>query len=443
MATLDSSIVNIALPTLTQALHADLGRVKWVVILYLLTITCMLLPFGRLSDLLGRKRVFHCGYLVFTLGSLLCAFSPGLPLLIIARFVQALGASMLMANGPAIITAAFTSNDRGAALGTLSMVVSAGLIAGPGLGGMLIGLFGWRSIFLVNIPIGIFGMALVQKFINDDPKSMKRLSFDWLGGVLQSLLLFSVILFFEPPTLSSLKLLSIQIPHIYLGILVVTFLLAFVQVERRSSAPLFDLSLLKVQTFWAGNLAALLTFVSFSAITVLMPFFLEQSMGLPTHQAGILMTAIPLTILIVAPLSGRLSDRLGGRELSVAGSLVGSATLVAMSGGFGFGIHPAMSTQWIALGLAGIGLAIGLFQAPNNNSIMGSVPLNKIGVASAFLATIRNLGLVIGTSLATGVFSWRMSVTHGDFMHSIHFSYRMAALVACLATIAALSKKKE
>jgi EmrB/QacA subfamily drug resistance transporter len=441
MATLDSSIVNIALPTLTKELSSNLAHVKWVVILYLLVITCLLLPFGRLSDQLGRKRVFQGGYVMFTLGSLLCSFAPNLLLLVAARVIQGIGASMLMANGPAIITAAFPGDGRGSALGTMSMVVSAGLISGPSLGGILISAFGWRSIFLINLPIGIAGCFLVQHFLDPDEKSAGRVPFDWLGAILQSVILLSMIVLFDPPTLS-LGSSSLHLSRIFLGFVVAGMMSIFLAVESVAVAPLFDLSLLRIRTFWTSNLAALLTFVSFSAVTVLMPFFLEEAMHLPTHATGVLMTAVPATILIVAPVSGWLSDRLGGRGLSFAGSLVGALALFGMAGGFGLGVHETMSKHWVVIALAMTGLAIGLFQSPNNNAIMGAVPIHKIGVASAFLATVRNLGLVIGTGLATGIFSWRMDITHGDFVHSLHSTYFIAAGVAALAMIASLGKNE-
>jgi EmrB/QacA subfamily drug resistance transporter len=441
MATLDSSIVNIALPTLTRELSSDLYRVKWVVILYLLVITCLLLPFGRLSDQLGRKRVFQSGYWLFTLGSLLCSFSPHLNLLIAARVIQGVGASMLMANGPAIITAAFLKDGRGGALGTMSMVVSAGLISGPSLGGLLISFFGWRSIFLVNIPFGIAGICLVQKFLDSDRNECVKLNFDWMGAVLQSLLLLCLIVLFDPPTLSFGGAVR-DLSRWHVGIVTFILLVLFIQVEARAVAPLFDLSLLKIQTFWTSNLAALFTFIAFSTVTILMPFFLEQAMHFPIHITGVLMTAVPVTILIVAPISGRLSDHWGGRGLSVIGSLVGAITLFAMAGGIGNGITQTTSSHLVVLALAGMGLAIGLFQSPNNNSIMGAVPLNKIGVASAFLATVRNLGLVIGTGLATGIFSWKMNTTHGDYVGALHFTQLIAAAVAVLAAIASFAKKE-
>ena len=176
MATLDSSIVNIALPTIQVALDTELSRIKWIVILYLLVITCLLLPFGRLSDLLGRKRIFLLGFSIFTVGSTLCAGGDTLMLLLIARVVQAIGAAMLMANGPAIITQTFDPSERGKALGTLAMVVSAGLVAGPSLGGLLLKYLGWTSIFWVNIPVYWESIWFIVLFRTIVPAGIAELS---------------------------------------------------------------------------------------------------------------------------------------------------------------------------------------------------------------------------------------------------------------------------
>jgi EmrB/QacA subfamily drug resistance transporter len=440
MATLDSSIVNIALPTLTVQLSASLTQVKWVVIIYLLTITCFLLPFGRISDQFGRKRIFQTGFWVFTLGSILCSFAPSLSWLVAARMVQGLGAAMLMANGPAIITANFPSNERGGALGTLSMVVSAGLISGPSLGGILITAWGWKSIFLVNVPIGFVGIYLVQYFLKEDLGPLAKPRFDWLGAILQCTLLISIIVLFDPPAISLFGSASHPISRVPLIFFTLGIGAIFVKVESKVPGPLLDLSLLKIRTFWTGNLATLLTFISFSTVTVLMPFFLEQIMAYPTHLAGAYMTSIPLTLLVVAPISGRLSDRLGSRGLSAAGSLVGALTLLTMAGIFGLGLNSGSSHGMIIFTLCAVGLSIGLFQSPNNNAIMGSVPLSKLGVASALLATVRNLGLVVGTGIATGVFTWRMEISHGDFIQSLHFTQSIAGLIFFVAMFVCLGK---
>ena len=442
MATLDSSIVNIALPTLTKVLGSDLHKVKWVVIIYLLVITCLLLPFGRLSDQYGRKRIFQMGFGIFTLGSILCGFSPTLAWLLFSRAVQGVGASMLMSNGPAIITAAFPAGERGRALGTLSMVVSAGLVSGPSIGGMLITHLGWRSIFLVNIPIGLMGFFLVQKYVFWDRLVSETVNFDWIGAFLQMVLLISFISLVDPPLISVSGSVPFFIPRWLLGIVIIALGALFVRVETDAKAPLLDLSLLKIRTFWAANLASFLTFVSYSAVTVLTPFFLEEVLHFAPDRAGLYMTAIPLTIFVVAPVSGHLSDRLGSRGLSSVGALIGATGLFLMSGVFGMGLHPEVGSTGIILGLCSIGLATGLFQSPNNNAIMCSIPPEKLGVGSALLATVRNLGLVSGTGLATKLFSWRYQES-GNFTFALHSAFFVAGVVALGAMFASLAKKRE
>jgi MFS family permease len=224
------------------------------------------------------------------------------------------------------------------------------------------------------------------------------------------------------------------------AVVVVILSLVFIKVESDAKAPLFDLSLLKNRTFWTTNLAGFLTFVAFSSVSVLMPFFLEEVMNFPPQKAGFFMTAIPLTIFVVAPISGRLSDRLGSQELSIAGALVGVIGLFVMSGVVGVGIQEDTSNLGIIMGLCSIGLAIGLFQSPNNNAIMGCVPLHKLGVASALLATVRNLGMVTGTGLSTTLFTWRMTVT-GDFIAAFHTALFTASLIGIGAMFASLGKR--
>jgi EmrB/QacA subfamily drug resistance transporter len=440
MATLDSSIVNIALPTLTKELSSDISQIKWVVVIYLLVITWLLLPLGRLSDQYGRKRIFQLGFIVFTLGSGLCGLSPNLGALLATRAIQAIGAAMLMANGPAIITAAFPAGERGKALGIMAMVVSAGLVSGPSVGGFLISSLGWRSIFLVNLPVGLTGIVLVQRSVHPDRLPKSPVPFDWAGAFLQMFLLTSVMVLVDPPEVTFSGGVPFPAPRVVLAALIIVFLSLFIKVESDARAPLFDLSLLKNRTFWTANLASFLTFVAYSSLTLLMPFFLEEVMHYAPNKAGIFMTAIPLTVFVVAPISGRLSDRLGSKELSVAGALIGSACLFLLAGTMGFGIDENVSRLGIILALCSMGLATGLFQSPNNNAIMSAVPYTKLGVASAMLATVRNLGLTIGTGLATGLFAWRRDQT-GDFVEALHFTFFIAGLIAVGAMLAALAKR--
>lgn len=441
MATLDASIVNIALPTLSRDLIYPIEKIRWVVISYLLVITCLLLPFGRLSDQFGRKRVFQTGLLTFIAGSALCGAAANLGALVAFRGVQALGAAMLMANGPAIITSCFSARERGGALGVMAMVVSAGLISGPALGGLLIHWLGWRSIFLVNLPIGLIGIGLVQAYLSQDFRQKSpRVSFDWFGTLLQTLILGLFIILLDPPHFSAMGGVDFPVPRWGLLLALGLLLAAFVRVERSLPAPIFDFSLLKNNTFWTANLASFLLFVSFSSITVLMPFFLQSVLKYPAKHAGLFMSVIPITIFVIAPLSGRLSDRVGSRGLSILGAGIGALGLFTLSGAFGRGIDEGSQDIWIVVGLATIGLATGLFQSPNNSAIMGSVPPLKLGVASAFLATVRNLGLVTGAGLATTLFSWRMSVVR-EFVQAFHFALFVGGIAALGALFASMGKR--
>jgi len=442
MSTLDSSIVNIALPTLTKIFETPISQVKWVVIVYLLAITVLVLPFGRLSDQYGRKRLFQWGFAIFTLGSFLCGLSATLGWLLFSRMVQGLGCAMLMANGPAIITSVFPQSERGSALGVLSMVVSVGLLSGPPLGGMLVSFFSWKSIFWVNLPIGLVGIFMVGKYFDKAETLPPAKPFDWAGAILQLFILVFFIIIFDPPNISISQTGLTQIPRWLLTSALGLLVFVFYQVEKQSPAPLIDFSLLRNHVFWTSLLASYLVFVSYSSVTVLMPFFLEESLKLDPKMAGLFMAAIPIAIFIVAPISGKMSDRIGTQELSLAGAIIGALVLFMMSGVFGEGVNSQMSSSTTILALASMGLAIGLFQSPNNNAIMGSVPTDKLGVASALLATVRNLGMVTGTGLATAIFSWQLNKTQ-DFVESIHFTQQVAGFIGILSVVAVLVKFKE
>lgn len=440
MSTLDSSIVNIALPTLTNDLVTTITKIKWVVIGYLLAITSLILPFGRLSDHFGRRQVFATGFLIFSFGSMLCGLATDVTFLILSRILQGVGAAMLMANGPAIITSTFPPDERGKALGILAMVVSAGLITGPSVGGILISYIGWRSIFLLNVPIGLIGTILAYRFIRQESGGKVNAPFDWAGAVIQMVALILLIFALDPPEISMSGSAPVSLPSALLAILAFIFGALFVKIETEVKSPILDLSLLKYRTFWTANLAGFLMFVAFSSVTVLMPFFLEEALLFDTAYAGLIMTAIPLTILVVAPLSGRLSDRVGSRGLSATGAGLVALSLFLMSGLLGPGLTSGTSQLYVVVLLCLVGLGTGLFQSPNNNAIMGCVPKNKLGTASAMLATIRNLGMVMGTGMATGIFTWKRATT-GDFVHSLHFAHLLAGVIGVTCLIASLGKK--
>ncbi len=395
MATLDASIVNIALPTILEDLHTNLIFVQWVLEAYLLAITVLLLPFGRLADIVGRKRVYTAGFVVFTLGSGLSGFSRSVEELIAFRILQAVGAAMILANGFAIVTAAFPPWQRGLALGINGTVVAAGFALGPTVGGLLIASLGWPWIFYVNVPIGIVGTAAAWVILNERVLSGDRRQaqqrFDFAGAVTSVLallaLLFALTLGPENGWTSFLVLL--------LSGIFVLLTVAFFVLETRVEQPLVDLSLFRRRTFTAGNVAGVMAFLAISANAFLMPFYLQLVLGYSPLQAGLLLTPTALVLAVVAPASGWLSDRIGARLLSSVGLAINGIALVLL-GSLTVNASYTQVLYWLLL----LGFGQGLFQPPNNSSVMGDVPRDRLGIGSGILAMVRNLGQVVGLAIS-------------------------------------------
>ncbi len=398
MSTLDSSIVNVALPTISGVLQADLSTLQWVVTAYLLTISSLLPVFGRIADLLGRRRVFSLGFLVFTLGSILCGLAPNIWFLIGMRIVQAIGASMLMANSAALIIANFPPKERGRALGLTGTVVALGSLTGPALGGILVGLLNWRSIFFINLPIGILGYLAARIILPPDKPQPNKETFDFVGAFLFTVGMISLMFAISNGQSwgwSSYPILG----GLFLGMLSLAF---FFHTELRVSNPMIDLSLFRIRPFFIGNITGLLSFVAMFANVMLMPFYLQQVLNYSPTQVGLVMTAFPLAMAFAAPLSGHASDRIGPNVLTTSGLVVTAISFLYLS------TLTITSSFWqIVPGLLLTGLGAGLFQSPNNSSVMSSVPSNKLGVSGGISALVRNVGMVIGIAFSVSLFQNR------------------------------------
>jgi EmrB/QacA subfamily drug resistance transporter len=395
MATLDSSIVNISLPAILSHFRSDLATIQWVVLAYLLTITSLLLTFGRLSDIWGRKKVYTIGFGIFTIGSLACGLAPSPAYLIAARVVQAVGAAMTQANGLAITNAVFPGKERGRALGINGTVVATGTTLGPALGGVLVGAFGWQSIFFVNLPVGLLGIVLALAILEEERISTRRegaaAKFDPLGAILVSVGLVTLLLALNRG--DQVGWLSAQI--IGLFAVAAVSLAAFIYVERRVVAPILDLALFRVRAFATGSLAALCSFLAISANAFLMPFFLQLVLGFSPARAGLLLTPTSLTLAIVAPLSGWLSDRFGARILSSVGLGISAVALLFLSQ-----LTAQAHYADVLLRLILLGVGIGIFNSPNTAAVFSSVPRDRYGVAGGFLSMVRNTGQVVGVAIA-------------------------------------------
>ncbi len=403
LATIDGSIVNIALPTLVDSLSTDFATVQWVVLSYLLTLSTLLLSVGRLGDIRGKKRIYGAGFIVFTVGSLLCGISNSVYMLIAMRVLQGIGAAMILALGPAIITEAFPANERGKSLGLIGSIVSIGIITGPVLGGLILGRLSWHWIFFVNLPVGLLGIWMVRRYVPDIPPNAGK-TFDYLGAGALFISLLTLLLgltfgqqmgFSEPIVIALLSAWLV-------------FLALFIITELRVQEPMIDLRLFRNGLFSINLITGFLTFVAISGTILLLPFYLQNVRGLNIQTVGLMLMVTPIALGIVAPLSGSLSDRIGSRPVTVVGLIVlvfgylSMSTLGADTSLFGY-----------VLRLFPIGLGMGIFQSPNNSAIMGAVPKRALGVASSLLAETRTLGSVVGVAVLGAIWATRAITYNG------------------------------
>lgn len=395
MSTLDSSIVNIALPWIMKDLGTQLTTIEWVVLIYLLTVTSLLLTFGRISDIKGRRIVYCGGFFIFALGSFFCAISANVSFLIISRTVQGIGAAMLMACSPAIVIDIFPPATRGKALGMIGTVVAIGLATGPGLGGLILKYFSWRVIFSINVPIGIIATVLAFKILNDNIENAgKNESIDWKGS-------FFIIICLSTFLLAVTHLHEWEITYV-LGLtgIAILSLIGFIFLEIKSSSPLFDFSLLKIRLFILPTIASVIMFAVLFIIVFLMPFYLSHPCGFSPGKIGTIMMTPFVFSFFLSPLSGVIYDKIGSRMLCTLGTALMTLSFISFTS-----LEPSFpefSIIW-RLALAGTGIAI--FISPNSSVAMSAVPKNQRGVASGSVAAARNLGMIIGIALAGLIFN--------------------------------------
>lgn len=440
MATLDGSIVNVALPTLTRYFSTDIATIQWVLLSYLLTITILLLTLGRLSDMHGRKPVFSAGLLVFTMGSGLCSLSASGLQLIAFRVVQGTGAAMIMATGPAIITSAFSHSERGKALGLIGTVVSIGSMTGPVLGGLLIDTIGWQSIFYINIPIGLLG-TLYALYTLEPEEVQGGQKFDIKGAVLMAVSITSLML-----GITQGQELGWGSPGIIsLFILFVVFMLLFLRVESGADMPMVELSLFRNRPFSASNTSGFLSFVAMFAVILLMPYYMEEILGYSTWHVGMALIAVPLVMALVAPVSGWIFDKTNSPFLSSLGMAISCLSLFLIGS-----LDEGSSFFDIVTRLGLVGLGMGLFQSPNNTIIMSSVPRNRLGIASGLLAKVRNLGMVTGVALAGAVFTRGVHIYQEaglsyapSFIGGFHDAFTTSAIICAAGVFTSLVRNEK
>jgi EmrB/QacA subfamily drug resistance transporter len=437
LATIDGSIVNVALPTLTEGLNTDFAIVQWVVLSYLLTVTTLLSIVGRLADMYGRKRLYTAGFVVFTIGSFLCGLAPTAGWLILFRVLQGVGAALILALGVAIVTEAFPPTERGRALGIAGSIVSIGIVSGPVLGGFIIENLSWHWIFFVNVPIGILGVIISIRHVPEShPPGDQR--FDLAGAASLFIFLLALLLglttgqrqgFISPPTL-------------ILFVISAVFLTVFLWIEFHHAQPIINPRLFRSRLFSVNLTTGFLMFIGLGS-SVLIPFYLENVLGYRVQQVGLLLAVIPVALGITAPISGTLSDRFGTRVISIGGLVITMLGYLALS---------TLTTSTTAVGFMlrylPVGIGVGLFQSPNNSAIMGAAPRNQLGMASSLLAVTRTLGQTVGIAVLGALWAGLVFAGMGGLVeggattappeYQVDALQTVALVVACLIGIALL-----
>ncbi len=426
MTALDTSVVNTVLPIINQTFGGEIASVEWVVIIYLLLVSGMLLSFGRLGDLRGQRLIYLAGFFGFILSSVLCGQARSTLELVIFRGIQALGAAMLSANSPAILTKSFPASQRGQALGLQATMTYLGLTVGPSLGGWLTDQFSWRAVFYINVPVGLLAFILSWRFVPRDTQTVSNERFDLPGAAIFMAGLVALLLGLNQGHnwgWSSLPILGLLLAAVIL-------LALFVWVELHSPYPMLDLSLFSQRLFSTSTLAAVLNYVCVYTIIFIMPFYLIQARGFSASEAGLLLTAMPITMAILAPISGTLSDKIGARLPSTVGMLAIAAGLFMLSG-----LGPSSSNTQITLALVIAGAGIGVFISPNTSALMGAAPRRQQGIAAGVMATARNVGMVLGIGFAGAVFTTVLSNSAQAEFLAIFPAAQMAFLAAIAVAV--------
>ncbi len=398
LASITSGSLVIALPDILRDLHTDLFAVMWIIVGYTLVVTVLVLNAGRMADRWGRARTFVLGSAVFTLASAFCALAPTALALIAGRVVQGVGAAFMFANSSALVTDAFPRRELGRALGINAMVVGAGLIIGPILGGWLTG-FGWTWVFWFNVPIGVIGTLSAALILVEQHPAQREVSIDWWGSSLYLAALLALMT-------------SLAFGGIYgwttwwvIGgfALFVVILPVLLLVEARVATPLLDLTLFQDRLFALGNFTGLLNGVARYSVLFLLVFYLQGVKGADPVTAGIELAPLAIGMLVLSPISGVLSDRYGSRLLATLGMVVTGVGLAGL-------LTIAVETPYWQL--AGwqlvIGAGAGIFNSPNTSAVMGVLPPAKRGIGAGMRAMFTNTGFIISIALAIGLITSAM-----------------------------------
>ena len=427
--------VNIALPSIGKEFAADAVLLSWISTAYLLAASMLLVPAGRLADIHGRKKVYTVGIIIYTLSALLLANSSSVYEFIFYRLIEGVGASMIFSTGIAILTEIFPSGERGRALGINSAAVYLGLSLGPALGGFLTQNYGWRSVFYVNLPIGVAAVALISWKLKGEWAEARGERFDYAGALLYMSILAAIIYGFSllPSPLGALSLIAALI-----GIAL------FVRLEKKTKSPVLNVRVFENnKTFLYSNLSALINYAATFAVGFLMSLYLQYIKALTPEQAGEILLAQPVIQALFSPAAGRLSDKIEPRLVASFGMVLCVIGLVM----FSF-LDAKTELNYITAGLMILGLGFALFSAPNTNAVMTSVAKKHLGVASATLATMRLTGQVLSIGTAMTLFAIYVGHTqilpenYPEFLISVRTAFTIFAGLCLVGVFTSLKRGK-
>ena len=430
-----ASSINIALPSIGREFAMDAILLSWVPTAYLLAIAVFLVPFGRIADIYGRKKIFTYGILIYTIATILSAISTSATMLIAFRILHGIGGAVIFGTGVAILTSVFPVGERGKALGITVAAVYIGLSLGPVLGGLLTQHFGWRSIFWASVPLSLIIIAAIFWKLKGEWAEAKGEKFDLIGSIIYSLALIALIY--------GLSLLP-KISGIWTILIGILGILAFIWWEKKVKSPILNIKLFKDNTvFIFSNLAALISYSATFAVAFLLSLYLQYTKGLSPQNAGLILVSMPVVQAIFSPLAGRLSDRIEPRILASVGMGLTTIGLVL----FTF-LDQNTAIVFILVSLVILGFGFALFSSPNMNAIMSSVEKRFYGVASATLATVRSIGMMLSMGIAMvifAVFIGRIEITpeyYPVFMRSLKIAFIIFATLCFGGIFISLARGK-
>jgi len=429
------SSVNIALPAIGNEFSVDAVLLSWVAISYLLVASLFLVPFGKIADIHGRKKVFTYGISVYIIASFLCAISTSVEMLIFLRVLQGMGSAMIFVTGIAILSSIFPANERGKAFGITIAAVHLGLTMGPFIGGFMTEHLGWRSIFLVNVPVGLIVITLILLKLKGEWAYARGETYDFTGAVIYILSFASLIYGFSLlPKITGFGVIMIGV----IGILI------FIKWELKVKTPVLNIDLFRNNRIFAfSNLAALIIYSSTFAVGFLLSLYLQYIKGLSPQDAGLILVAQPIIMTIFSPVAGKLSDKFAARIIASAGMALTFTGLVL----FIF-LNKETTINYIIAGLIIIGLGLAFFLSPNTNAAMNSVEKKFYGVASATLGTMRLTGQMLGmgiTMLIFALYIGNVQITpeyYHSFMESMKTAFVVFAVLCFIGIFASIARGK-